>query len=179
MNIFAHVVLVGENRHLRMSDVLSLTLGPFPWALVNGDVTLRKMNKAALARPTQVLPAETIPEPSVTITDGISLVQKMKGNDQTFSQHACSSLTPILHAGVRSHSFDVVFATYREDLVKNAGISNRNIFQIKVPCHRIQQWRKFLSSSANKASLMRFLVVECRTRKPRDKLNDKQQLCHK
>ena len=40
--------------------------------------TLRKMNKAALARPTQVLPAETIPEPSVTITDGMSLVQKMK-----------------------------------------------------------------------------------------------------
>ncbi len=109
------MVLVGENRHLRMSDVLSLTLGSFPWPLVNGDGTLRKLNKAALARPTQVLPAETIREPSDTITDGMSLVQKMKGNDQTFSQHAYSALTNILHEGVRSHRIAVVFPTYRED----------------------------------------------------------------
>ena len=38
-----------------------------------------------------------------------------------------------------------------------------SIFQIMVPCHRIQQWRKFLSSSANKANLIRFLVVEWKT----------------
>ena len=112
-----------------MSDVLSLTLGPFPWALVNGDGTLRNMNKAALASQKQVLPAETIPEPSVTITDGMSLVQKMKGNTQTFSQHADSALTHILHEGVNSHRIDVVFNTYREDSIKNADISNRNIVQ--------------------------------------------------
>ena len=162
-----------------MRDVLSVTLGSFSWALVNGDGTLRNMNKAALVRPKQVLPAETIPEPSVTITNGMSLVQKMKGNAQTFSQHADSALTHILHEGARSHRIDVVFATYREDLINNGGISNRDNFRIKVPCHRIQQWRKFLSSSANKANLIRFLVIVCRTRKPRDKLNDKQQLCHK
>ena len=97
-----------------MSDVLSLTLGPFTWALVNGDGTLRNINKAALARQKQILPTETTPEPSVTITDGMSLVQKMKGNDQTFSQHAYSALTHILHVGVRSHRIDVVFATQCE-----------------------------------------------------------------
>ena len=170
---------MGEKRHLRMSDVLSLTLGPFTWALVNGDGTLRNINKAALARQKQILPTETTLEPSVTITDGMSLVQKMKGNDQTFSKHADSALTHILHVGVRSHRIDVVFATYREDSIKNGGISNRNIVQIMVPCHRIQQWRKFLSSSANNANPIRFLVVVWRTRKPRDKLNDKHQLCHK
>ena len=109
----------------------------------------------------------------------MSLVQKMKGNDQTFSQHADSALTHILHEGVRSHRIDVFFATYREDSIKNEGISNRNIFQIMVSCHRIRQWRKFLSSSANKANLIRFLVIVWRARKPSDKLNDKQQLCHK
>ena len=108
-----------------MSDVLSHTVGSFPWALVNGDWTLRKMNKAALARQKQVLPAETIPELYVTITDGMtSLVQKMKDNDQTFFQHADSALTHILHEGVRSHRIDFVFATYREDSIKNAEISN-------------------------------------------------------
>ena len=108
--------------------------------------TLRKMNKAALARQKQVLPTETITEPSVTIIDGMSLVQKMKGNDQTFSQHADSALTHILHEGVRNHRIDVVFDTYREDSIKNAEISNRHIFQNMVPYHRIQQWRNLLAA---------------------------------
>jgi len=49
------------------------------------------------------------------------------------------------------------------------GIQFRNI----APGHRIQQWRKFLSSSANKANLIGFLVAEWKTPKLRDKLNDK------
>ena len=55
-----------------MSDVISLILGPFPWALVNGDGALRKMNKASLARQKQVLPAETI-------IDGMSLCSDDEG----------------------------------------------------------------------------------------------------
>ncbi|KAJ8389301.1 hypothetical protein AAFF_G00121660 [Aldrovandia affinis] len=94
----------------------------------------------------QVLPAETIPGLSATIIDGMSLVQKMKGNDQTFSQRAASALTQILHEGARSQRIDVVF----------------------------DQWRKFLSSSANKANLIRFLVAEWKTPKLRDRLSDKQ-----
>ena len=41
---------------------------------------MRKTNKAALARELekQVLPAETIPEPSAIIIDDMSLDQKMK-----------------------------------------------------------------------------------------------------
>ena len=103
---------MGENRHLQMSDVLSLTLRSFPWAFFNGDWALRKINKAALARQKQVLPAETIPEHSVTITDGMSLVEKMKGNDQPLFQHADSALTHILHEGVMNHIIDRVFVRY-------------------------------------------------------------------
>ena len=107
---------------------------------------------------------------------GMRLVQKMKGNDQTFSQLA---LTRILHEGVRSHRIDVVFDTYREDSIKNAERSNRGSttgiqFRDMMPGHRIQQWRTFLSSSANKANLIRFLVAEWKTPKLREKLNDKQ-----
>ena len=43
-NIFAHMVLVAESRHLRMSDVLSHPLGPLPWALDNGDGTMKNTN---------------------------------------------------------------------------------------------------------------------------------------
>ena len=163
-----------------MSDVLSHPLGPLPWALANGDGTLRKTNKAALARKLkkQVLPAENIPMLSATFIDGMSLVQKMKGNDQTFSQLAESALIQILHEGARSERIDVVFDVYREESIKNAervnkgctiGIPFRNI----APGHRIQQWRKFLSSSAKKANLIRFLVAEWKTPKLRDNLNDK------
>jgi len=117
---------VAESRHLQMSDVLSHPLGPLPWALANGDGTLRKTSKPALARELekQALPAETIPEPSATIIEGMSLVQKMKGNDQTFSQLADSALTQILHEGARSQRIDVVFDVYREDSIKNAERTN-------------------------------------------------------
>ncbi|KAJ8358200.1 hypothetical protein AAFF_G00026150 [Aldrovandia affinis] len=42
------------------------------------------------------------------------------------------------------------------------------------PPDPMKQWRKFLSSSANKANLIRFLVAEWKTPKLRDRLNDKQ-----
>ena len=69
-----------------MSDVLAHLLGPLPWALASSDGSLRKNNKAALARELErnVSLAEVIPEPSATIIDGMSLVQKLKGNDNTF-----------------------------------------------------------------------------------------------
>ena len=64
-----------------MSDVLSHPPGPLPWALANGDGTLRKTNKAALARELekQVLPAENIPMLSATIIDGMSLGSEDEG----------------------------------------------------------------------------------------------------
>ena len=98
-NLFAHMVLVAESRHLRISDIISQPLGSFPWALANGDGTLRYTNKAALARERQKqdLPAETITELSAATIDGMSLVQKMKGNGQTFSQLADTAPTRFLH----------------------------------------------------------------------------------
>jgi len=44
-----------------------------------------------------VSPAEVIPETSATIIDGMSLVQKLKGNDKTFSQLAGTALSHAVH----------------------------------------------------------------------------------
>ena len=144
-DLFAHMVLVAESRHLRMKDVLSHPLGPLLWTLANADGSMRKTNKAVLVRELEkhVLPAEPIPEHSATIIDGMSLVRKMKGNDQTFSQLAGSALTHILQEGVKSHIICVVFYTYREDSIKNAERSNRGNttgiqFRNMAPGHRIQ-----------------------------------------
>ena len=182
-NVLVSMVLVAESRDLRMSDVLSHSFGPLPWALANGDGTMRKTNKAALARELerQMLPAETIPQHSATIIDETNLVQKMKGSAQIISQLADSALTHILHEGVGTHIIDMVFDsdTHQEDSTKNAERSNKGStteirFRTIAPVHRIQQWKEFLSSSAHKAILVRFLVAEWKTHKLMEKPNDKQ-----
>lgn len=180
-NLFGHMILVAESRKLPMRDVLAHPLGPLPWAIANGDGSIRKTNKAALARHLEksVSPAEVIPEPSTTIIDGMSLVQKLKGNDKTFAELAESALNTVLREGAMSHRIDVVFDVYKETSIKDAervkrgadmtGIQFRNI----TPGHNIQQWRNILCSSANKACLIKFLVEEWKSPKHKEKLHNK------
>ncbi|KAG0697409.1 hypothetical protein GWK47_003028 [Chionoecetes opilio] len=164
-NLFGQMILVAENRKLKMSDVLAHPLGPLPWALASGDGSLRKTNKAALARELErnVSPAEVIPEPSATIIDGMSLVQKLKGNDNTFSQLAGTALSHVVPEGAKSRRIYVVFDVYKETSIKDAERANRSAgtgihFKNIQPGHNIQQWRKLLGSSSNKASLIKFLL---------------------
>ena len=79
---FAQMVLVAESRTLHMKQVLAHPLEPIPWALANGDGSLRKTNKVALARKLEktISPAEIILEPSVTVINGMNLIYKIKGN---------------------------------------------------------------------------------------------------
>ena len=179
-NLFGHMILVAQSRDLHLSDVLAHPLGPLPWGLANNDGSLRKTNKAALARELEknVSPAEFIPKPSATIIDGMSLIQKMKGNEKTFSQLAESAMLMVLHEGAESERIDVVFDVYRDTSIKNAERSNRGAdmaiqFRNIAPGHNIQQWRKLLCSSSNKANLIKFLVEEWKLPKYREKLNNK------
>jgi len=54
----------------------------------------------------------------------MSLVQKLKGNDQTFWQLAESALSHVLHERSKSHLIDVVFDVYRKMSIKDAERSN-------------------------------------------------------
>jgi len=144
--LFGQMVIIAESRKLQTSDVLAHPLGPLPWALANDDGSLRKSNKAALTRELEknVSPAEEIPEPSATVIDGMSLIQKLKGNDQTFWQLAESALSHVLQQGSKSHRIDVIFDVYREMSIKDAERSNRGAdtgiqLQNIAPGHKIQQ----------------------------------------
>lgn len=166
-NLFSHMILVAESRNVNMKDVLSHPLGPLPWALANTDGTLRKTNKAALARELEknVSPAEHIPTPSACIIDGMSLIQKMNGDNRTFAQVAKSALLSVLQEGEKSERLDVVFDVYHQTSIKDAERVNRgadSALQHKnlVGGHYVRQWRKFLCSSSNKNSLIKFLVAE-------------------
>ena len=48
--LFAQMTVNAECRNLQMSEVLAHPLGPLPWTLANPDGTLRKTNKAPLAK---------------------------------------------------------------------------------------------------------------------------------
>lgn len=49
-NLFGHMIIASQSRELHIKDVLAHSLGPLLWALSNPDGSLRKTNKAALAR---------------------------------------------------------------------------------------------------------------------------------
>lgn len=179
-NLFSHMILVAESRQVNMKDVLAHPLGPLPWALANTDGTLRKTNKAVLARELEknVSAAEEIPTPSATIIDGMGLVQKLNGSNKTFGQVAELAFTHILHEGGQSKRIDIVFDVYRSNSIKHAERVNRGadnaLHYKKLACgNHVQQWRKFLSGSSNKTSLIKFLTDEWKLSKYREKLKDK------
>ena len=179
-NLFSQMILVAESRSVNMKDVLAHPLGPLPWALANADGSLRKTNKAALARELEknVSPAEAIPTPSTCIIDGMGLVQRMNGNNKTFAQLAESVLAMVLYVGGQSGRVDVVFDVYRQPSIKDSERLNRYASTtVQYTClargHNIQQWRKFLSSSFNKTSLIKFLVGEWKGQRYRDMLQGK------
>lgn len=61
-----------------------------------------------------VSPAEETEETSAPITDGMVVIQQMKGNDQTFLQMTESALSHVLHEGSKCHCTEIVFDVYRD-----------------------------------------------------------------
>ena len=175
------MIVVAESRDLQMSEVLQHPLGPLPWSLATSDGSLRKTNKSALAKELQknALPAEDIGKPSACIIDGMSAVQKIKGDHKSFAEIALSLLSMILHESPNSKQIDVVFDVYKEYSIKKTERSIRTSatigtqFKNIAPGHKVQQWRKFLANSPNKKSLIKFLTNEWKQEKYRQKLLDK------
>ena len=99
-----------------MSDVLYHPLGPLPWALASADESLRKTNKALLAKePQRNLTAEdVILQPCAIVFNGMAMVHKVKGDQKTFAEMADSLMEIVLHEGTDSQCIDVVFDVYRD-----------------------------------------------------------------
>ena len=159
------MVLVATSRNLDMREVLKHHLGPLPWALSNCDGTLKKTNKSTLARhiESRVAPAESIPLPSACIIDGMSLVNKIRGDNRTFGDIAESIFMIAIQSGNASSRIDIVFDVYKDNSIKTAeregrgeatGLAHGNI----VASQKMQQWRRLLRSSASKTALIKFFV---------------------
>ena len=108
----------------------------------------------------------------------MGLVQKLNGNSKTFGQVAELAFTHILHEGGQSKRIDIVFDVSHSNTIKQTECVNRGadnaLHYKKLACgNHVQQWRKFLSGSSNKTSLIKFLTVEWKLSKYREKLKDK------
>ena len=105
--LFAQMIVIAESRNLHMREVLSHPLGPLPWPLATPDGSMRKTNKASLAKELQknVQAADSIPQPSVCVIDGMALVQRLKGDQKTFAAVAETLLCRVLNKGGSSLMF--------------------------------------------------------------------------
>ncbi len=110
-----------------MRSVLAHPLGPLPWSLGNCDGALKKTGEATLARQLEksMSFSDVIRSPSSCIIDGMSLVQKLKGENKTFGERSEEIFMSALHAGSGSTHIDVVFYCYRDTSIKNAERTQR------------------------------------------------------
>ena len=121
------MIVIAECGNLQMSEVLAHSHGPLPWTLAKLDGTLRKTNKASLAKELQknVQAADVIPQPSACLIDGVALVQRLKGGQKTFAEIAESLLSMALNEGTSSDKSDVAFDDFQDDSIKSAERENR------------------------------------------------------
>ena len=161
--LFGKMVFIAQSRKLEMRDVMYHPLGPLPWALSNGDGTIKKINKAVLSKhlESNVLPVEEVPHPSATIIDAMGLMNKLHDENRTFSEFSDHVFSQMLHAGHGSDRIDVVFNAYKSDSISSAeriqrgsteGIASSNI----MAGHNIKNLRRFISCAESKNKLTAF-----------------------
>ena len=102
--------LIASCPNLDVREVLKHPSGPLLWALSNCDFTLKKTNKSTIARHIErrVAPAKSIPLPSACIIDGVSLINKIRGDNRTFGDIAKSIFLIAVQSENASSRKDIV-----------------------------------------------------------------------
>ena len=147
-----------------MKEVLKHPLGPLPWSLANGYGTMKKSNKAALARELEkkVAPVENITSPSACIRDGMSLLHKVHGENCTFAELSGQLFANVIKTAGNSQRIDVVFDVYKDMSMQSTeriqrGSAEGVAFANIMPGHRIKQWRRLLACASSKTKLVKFI----------------------
>ena len=65
-----------------------------------------------------MLPVEEVTHPSATIIDAMELMNKLHGENRTFSELSDHVFSQMIHAGHGSDRIDVVFDVYHSDSIK-------------------------------------------------------------
>ena len=136
-----------------MRHVFSHPLGPFPWSLANVDGSMRKTNKDVLAKQLEqhVSPEDVTHQPSATLVDAMSVIQKLHGDNHTFEELSDYIFSQMLHVGRESNRIDVICDVYKEESIESAERLNRGslegmIFNHIKSAHKIKNWRRLFLS---------------------------------
>ena len=80
--LFGRIILIAQSHQLHLADVMCHPLGPMPWALVNTEGLLCKTSKPAFpaALDKNLSQEQQLSQRSATLIDGMSIIQKVKGN---------------------------------------------------------------------------------------------------
>jgi len=180
-NLFCKMVLISQTRNLNMAEVFTHPLGPIPYELANADGTIRKNCKSSLGR--EVLKkaslSKLIPHQSALVVDGMAAIHRLPLTLSTFGEAADTLLRMILRDAGDSNRVDVIFDDYRDISIKGCERERRSTqmstqYSNLQAGHKVQQWKKFLSSSTNKAQFLQFVFNEWQLDTYRQRLVDKQ-----
>ena len=104
------IIAQKKKKTLDMTIVLTQPFEPLPWSLASEDGSIRKTNKAILARALQNdMQAEDISTPSAIILDEMALIQKIRAAQKTLGQIANAILRFALRDGTQSQKTGIVF----------------------------------------------------------------------
>ena len=167
-NLFARLLVIGQNRQIDLRELLSFELGPVPWSLASCDGSLAKTTKSSLIELLEddVEPLQQLPNASVFIIDAMALLQGLTSIPERFSALAMMTLNTILRQSGQCTRIDFVADQYPTVSIKNAererrGRDGQLIVKIESPNQRCpRQWSKFLASGCNKMRLVEFFVCE-------------------
>ena len=116
------MILVAQNRKLQMNEVLKHPLGPLPYSLATNDGLPQKTAKTTLRREVikSVPLAESIQMPATSLTDGMTIVQKIAGDNRTLAEIAHAVLALGMAETRTSRWVDFVFDVYQENSIKDS-----------------------------------------------------------
>ena len=139
----------------------------------------KKPNKAIFSKhlESKVLPVE-VPHPSATIIDAMGLMNKLHGENRTFSELSYRVFAQMLHVGHGSDIIDVVIDVCHSVSIKSAehiqcGSTEGIAFSNIMSGLNINNWRQLLSCTESKNKLTAFLAESWKEQKFRDKLGRK------
>ena len=118
---------------------------------------MKKTNKAVLSKhlESKVLPVEEVPHPSATVIDAMGLMNKLHGENRTFTELSDHVFSQMLHAGHGSDRIHVVFDVHHSDTINSAvrvlrGSTEGIAFSNIMPGHKINNWMQLISCTESK-----------------------------
>ena len=145
-NLFSLMTIVAQIRQLDIYKKNCHPLGPVPWALSTSSGSMQKTSRAVMSQAFEKLstPVQDLPDNIVTIIDAMSIVQKVKGNHNTFGEVSIAIFRKIFAEAKGSRKIDVVFdrdiSIKNIERMGNKSSSAAPVFQNILSSHKVQQW---------------------------------------